>query len=128
MEKFTQYNERCKNENEAQKRANELAEYLTEHTGGNWIAEVWENLGWHYSASCGTITAYWSLHGKQYSVLISDKIGTNHAGAGIWHTETNADNPLESLEIGLSKAKEVAISIMAAIQHNEDLLTKMNIR
>lgn len=69
-----------------------------------WTVRVWENMGWHYSISCGGLTI-WPSSGKptSYHCLLS----RNRPGSGevFWNTGCTGD-PNELVHAQLANARK----------------------
>ena len=79
---------------EAQERANDLAEYVESITGVKWGTRVHENLGFHYKVFLGSITIHSQSYPDKtkYSIYNSGPskwIGTGHAEVNVINCDIN---------------------------------------
>lgn len=83
----------------------ESAERMVAELGEGWEPDVWENLGWHWSASRDNcITVYQVGHSGRYHCLAGGKIH----GDALWTTQEFAATPLEAAQTEARSALRVA--------------------
>ena len=76
-------------------------EALVKRLGAGWRIEVWENLGWHYSAKKGVATVRGRL-GHGYMLYFNTARQVICSG----------DTPKEAVSLGVKKAYGIATEIM----------------
>lgn len=93
---------------EAERLAEQLRNHLQAHYGVEWNVQVWENLGWHFSASYGFLQVYPSTYGNQtkYHALLGE-----YGGWPIWTDNFSSVNPVEVVEHQLKLAEETIANL-----------------
>jgi len=85
---------------DAEKAAKDLKKKLK---GRGWKIDVWENLGWHYRVSAGSLKVYPSYTKGHYFCLF----GKGGGGDSIWTDSFTSRDPNEVVEHQLAYANEV---------------------
>ena len=93
----------CKTQKEAEIAAAALFEKLDDKEG--WTINVWENMGWHYSASKGAMTVFSTIDGT-YKALLSDDAEASGYGLPEWSSTFSSDNPNEVIAEQLYRARQ----------------------
>ena len=75
--------------------------------GTGWALRVWENLGWHYAASNGTVNVHPSGNDKFFCLIGSAQHPT--AGLGVWTKDgdKSTSDPNEAVRRSLKLARGV---------------------
>lgn len=108
------------NEQQANEKADALVQNLKHSIGGNWYKEVWENLGYHYCASLGTMWVYEREHddgSRYYTCLIGDTEHA-HAGLGVFHVPNASPTPYEAVIASMEAARKYLAKINTIIANN----------
>lgn len=120
----------------AKTRGQKLVNRLIKKTGGKWKLRVWENLGWHFHAECGSIQVNQSGI-RKYWTLMSDDI--THAGGGctLWSLDDKVfpyrgvpecfSTPEEAVLAQLQEAKKVVLNLLDVVDKNCQKHTKLTI-
>lgn len=90
---------------------------LVNELGDGWEPKVWENLGWHYAATNGTIKIHSARDG--YTAFI----GADRSAGGKW--AHHGDTPMEALENTIEKATSPYwMSLVMSVIKAKDLVEK----
>lgn len=86
-------------------RAVKAAKKLIDRLGPGWVARVWDNLGWHYSAELAearlSVSVYTHKRETTYHVLMHYEAD---AGGGVWHA--SAPTPEAAIQLTLESAQK----------------------
>jgi hypothetical protein len=108
--------------NKAMKDADALCKRAAKEVGGEWVPDVWENLGWHYAITLkgGDITIHTrKLNGK----VVSYWVGSHRSGTPI-HMSIKSDE-----ELSLKEMVDLQLKIIKAEADKlNDYLTRNTIK
>ena len=110
-------------EHDARTKCDELVKELKETVGGEWIPNVWDNLGWFYCADLDNMSV-WERNGK-YSTSFSNDTN-KHATPMYWsivHDEFSS--PREAVLKQLEIAKEHIQQCVNVVINQEILFDKL---
>lgn len=62
--------------------ATRLGKALVKRLGPGWTLRVWENLGWHYSATCAGMSVYPAYGGGFHTLLSAEAWKNGGPGGG----------------------------------------------
>jgi hypothetical protein len=116
-------------EGEATQCATALVDRLNSCLGGDWKPRVWENLGWHYSASCGSMSVSQSTQGS-FSVLMSDKMNDTTGGYPPFcdGRATEISTPEAAVIDAIDTASKLVNRLKNAVNHNIYKLNGSNLK
>jgi len=92
-----------------------VAKRLQQKLGGKWKVNVWENLGWHYSVTLGSISVHrGDVRKKNYFAFVSPEENDPSGGAMFW---TPSDMPYDKYpEIAVKRALSNVKTFIAGCQ------------
>lgn len=105
------------------------AKRLKEKLGGDWQADVWDNLGWACKVTLGSISCYPRVDRKSekltYSTFINQEQNRPSGGLAMWHNEDNTSNlPEKSVLKAMEEAKDVVYALMQTLNDNAYKMNK----
>lgn len=107
---------------QAEERGKALVDRLNQYFDEHWKVRVWENMGWHYSAVCGSMSVHYNSNNGKYTCYVDEKIpGSGSLSA--WFDNEDADpKPETAVRQALDRAKTYIAELRVIIQENEKLL------
>ncbi len=86
------------------KAAEKAAAALAKRLGPDWTPRVWENIGWHYAAECGTA----SMHPHKRNGVHSHYTFMMSPGPGTAQIVTSGKDPIRLISQALTELYEAA--------------------
>lgn len=95
---------------DTEKLADQAAARMLEQLPEGWVSRVWQNLGWHAAARCGTVEVHISASRRgaepTFYALVSPDAGRAGTGLASWTPErtTPYTHPLEAARAAVDAA------------------------
>ncbi len=113
----------------SEKQAAAAAKKLAKLMGAGWKPRVWENLGWHYSASWGNLITVYPIRYRvsdktSYHCLLSDtKREHFQGGSMLWPNNTKSFTcPKKCVAAQIKRAKKVVEGLNQIIEEVENCI------
>jgi len=112
----------------SKKVAVERSKALVQKLGDGWEPNVWQNMGWHFSASLGSISVHQGTDGR-FTALVGSKEGVASGGMLAWtkHNEDGYEDPCNAVREALGNASRFTRQLMDTLISNYHLCEKSNV-